>query len=141
MIDRFQGDPKLYLTPDGVNLNIIGGQPVMDQGLENQATLSLFVGEGWWGNDVLPDANKLGSDFEETAKGSITLTKLNDIRQSGINALQYEAFGKIEGEVLNPESSQLKTIFTISPPGGDVQSLILTRNGQNWINQAAQGET
>ena len=43
MTDIFSGDPKIILTPYGANLDYEGGQPVMDQGMENQALLSLFT--------------------------------------------------------------------------------------------------
>ena len=137
MIDRFQGDPKIYIDPDGASLSFESGQPVMDQGFENQAFISLFTSPGWWGNTIIQDPDKqIGSDYEETAKGAVTLQKLNQIRQAGIRALKYSAFGNIEGVVTNPVSSQLLAVFTIHPPGLDAQELIITRNGQNWVNQA-----
>lgn len=134
MTDRFQGDPKLFITPDGVDFEVKGGQPAMDAGFSNQAQISLFTSPGWWGN--LIDGNEYGSDFEQTAQGPITLTRLEDIRQSGIRALQYQAFGNIDGQVVNPTSSLLRATFTVSPRGRDARDIIFTRNGQNWINQA-----
>lgn len=137
MINRFQGDPKIFLTANGSSLKFISGQTVMDAGLENLVNISLFTKDGWWGNS-LTDKNdeNIGSDFEKTSRGSITLSKLNDIKQSAERALKNPAFGKITTEVLNPISYSLNIINRIEPPGNDIQELRVSRNGQNWQNQS-----
>ena len=43
---EFEGDPKFTLE----GLTIENGQPLMDTGLENAVTLSLFTEGEWWGN-------------------------------------------------------------------------------------------
>lgn len=139
MISRFSGDPKIYLTPSGAEITFKGGQSVMDHGLENLATISLFTAPGWWGNSLIDDKDKkIGSNFEETALGSITLQKLADIKQSYEKSLDNPAFGTVDAEVTNPQSRRIDVNGVITPPGEDPQKLILTRNGQNWINQANQ---
>lgn len=136
MADYFSGDPKLVLTPDGSKLVFVGGQPVMDQGLENLALISLFTKKGWAGNAFIADPDKkIDSDFEETANQPVTLTSLNDIAMSGERALKNPAFGKITVETSNPNSHRIDVILTIEAPGQDISTLILTKNGQNWINQ------
>jgi len=50
--------------------------------------------------------------------------------------IEAEVFGNVEVEVINPESSKLEVTIRIEPPGQDVRTLILTRNGLNWIAQA-----
>lgn len=139
MSDRFSGDPKIYLTQDGAEMLFEGGQPVMDSGLENLAGISLFTAPGWWGNSLtLNEDEKIGSDFEETALGPITLQKLADIKQIGESALDNQAFGDVDMTVINPVNWRIDVATVISPPGQDIGQLILTRNGQNWINQANQ---
>lgn len=139
--NRFQGDPKITIDQDGANIEFKAGQPVMDMGFHNQATISLFTSPGWWGNDLFDDtAQQIGSDFERRSRGTITLSKLSDIRQTGINALRYEAFGQIDGEVMNPISSKINAKFTVKPQGQDVNELLVSTYGQNWINQAEQGD-
>lgn len=139
MSDRFQGDPKLYLTPSGSTLRFEGGQPVMDGGLENLASISLFTAPGWWGNSLLPEEDrKIGSDFEQIARGAITLQKLTDIKQSAENALDNPAFGGADATVTNPVNWRIDMTAVITPPGQDIEELSLSRNGQNWINQADQ---
>lgn len=60
----FDGDPKLYDIGDGCDLLIQDGQPVMDDGLENAAYLSLFTSAGWWGNTVSTDSERADSELE-----------------------------------------------------------------------------
>lgn len=139
MSDIFSGDPKVYLTPSGADMDFKGGQPVMDKGLENLAGISLFTAPGWWGNSLTTvEDEKIGSDFEETALGPITLQKLTDIKQTGEKALENPAFGEIEAFITNPVNWRIDARFTISPPGKNAGELLLTRNGQNWVNQAGQ---
>lgn len=136
MPDKFSGDIKLILTEDGAEIKFSDGQPVMEQGLENQAFISLFTRQGWAGNYFLrKDSQKVGADFEEAASGAITLTMLNDVRQAAEKALKAPVFGKIDVEVINQVSSQLFITALLQPPGQDILELILTNNGQNWINQ------
>ncbi len=134
--NRFEGDPKIIVTPDGWTVQYIGGQPVMDQGLENVATISLLTKENWVGNIFLTEKQKIGSSVRRISAGAITLLKLNDIRQAAEKALDIAVFGNVEAEVLNPVSSYIKLNILIQPPGRDIEKLTLERNGQNWINQA-----
>jgi len=138
MTDNFSGDPKLCLNIDGSRLTFRGGQSVMDQGLENLALISLFTSPDWSGNILFLDVNKkIGSDFETVAKQPITITSLNDVRQAAERALINPAFGKVTVEVFNPESYRLNVLITIEPPGQDVQTLLLTRHGENWLLQSS----
>ena len=136
MIDIFSGDPKLVMTLDGSKLVFKGGQPMMDQGLENLALISLFTGKGWVGNAFISDPDKkIGSDFEIAANRPVTLKSLNDIALAGEKALDNPAFGKLMVDVTNPNSYRVDATITIESPGKDINTLILTKNGQNWINQ------
>ncbi len=137
MNDRFQGVPKLILTADGSTIQYQGGQPVMDQGLENVAMISLFTAPGWWGNSLVQNQDQeIGSNFEAETKKPITLQMLTDVQTAAENALDDPSFGKVNTTVLNPEYDRLEITNLIEPPGQDTQEIILTRNGQNWINQA-----
>ena len=127
----YDGDPKLYLGPNGANLCHKAGQPVMERGLENHALISLFTQQGWCGNVFLPPENHIGSDFEETCAGSITLSKLADIENSAVRALASKAFQKVDAEAQNPKSDNLRVEITVH---GD-RALSLTREGSLWRNQ------
>ena len=137
MMDRFSGDPKLYLTENGADLNYKGGQPVMDCGFENQANISLFTSKGWCGNTLFDE--KIGSDFIKETKKPITLQMLNDVVDSAQKSLVYSAFGEIKTEILNPTGTGLNVVNTIKPVGQDSFTISLSRNGLNWICQNEQG--
>lgn len=141
MSDMYQGDPKLTLDENGADLTFKGGQPVMDQGLENAVLISLFSRKGWTGNVLVSDPNqKVGSDFEEKVNQSITISVLNDIRQAGIRALQWMIdsglASNIEIEVTNPTAKNLRVVILIQPPGQDIKVLLLTKHGLNWLAQS-----
>ena len=129
--NHFEGDPKLYLAPNGADMRYEAGQPVMERGLENQIFISLFTKNGWCGNVFLPLENHVGSDFEETCAGSITLSKLADIENAAERALASRAFPLVDTRVKNPVSDQLK-IEIILRSGG---ALSLIREGLLWRNQ------
>jgi len=135
--NRFEGDPKIIIDADGWDFDYRGGQPIMDHGLENVATLSLLVKPGWVGNIFLTEEQKIGSTFRDTAEGTITITKINDIRQIAEKDLKKnKVFGDVKTTVRNPESNKIEVENLITPKGKDLQKLLFTRNGQNWINQA-----
>ena len=137
MTDIFQGDPKIDLTVEGSRLIFVGGQPVMDQGLENQALISLFTSKGWCGNSLFADVDQqIGSDFEKIASQPITRSMLIDLEKAAKKALEYPAFGKVDVIVRNPASTRLEVEITIAPPGKDIKTLLLSRNGLNWQLQA-----
>ena len=136
MTDRFQGDPALSLGPDGSTLTFRGGQPVMDQGIENQVQISLFTAADWPGNFLLGPDNQIGSKFEKTARAPFTVAGLARVEQAAKTALAAPIFGVIEALAINPESWRLDVGIIVGPPG-DRKTILLTRNGQNWFNQAA----
>ena len=135
MTNRFEGDPKLYFTNNGAELRYEGGQPVMEQGLENQALISLFTREGWCGNVFLPPENHVGSDYEAACAGSITRSKLADIEDAAVRAMQSKAFQQLDAEAVNPRSDTLIVRITGGPGG----ALSFTREGGLWQNQRAKG--
>jgi phage gp46-like protein len=132
MTDIFQGDPAIKLTKNGATLVYIGGQPVMDAGLENQALISLFTEKGWPGNYLFDDpAQQIGSDFEKLARGPITLSKLDRIEKTAEAALKADIFGTVRVTASNPESWQTDVSILIEPPGGRAFTINLVSNGQN----------
>jgi len=138
--NKYEGDPRLILTENGADLVFHGGQPVMDQGIENAALISWFTAPGWVGNLFLQDKNqKVGSDFESIATGTITVTKLNDIQNSGERAWQRLIDSGLASSVIvrarNPEGNKTEVAGLIEPPGKDLQILLATKYGANWIAQ------
>jgi phage gp46-like protein len=147
-INRYEGDPKLTLGPDGSDLEYKGGQPVMDQGLENSAYIDLFTKRrepdsnqnGWWANLLTDDPDlKIGSDYVDTVQNqAITLKGLSEIEQSAGKALTGDIYGKIQSNVTNPEANRIENTILIGPPGEDVQLLLVTENAVNWKAQAEE---
>lgn len=138
MTDIFSGDPRLFLGVNGARFIFKGGQPIMDQGLENLAIISLFTSPGWVGNIFFSDINQqIGSDFLDAANQPITLSSLNDIKQAAERALVNPAFGNITVTVSNPNSYRIEVSILIQPPGQDIQQLLLTKHGENWLAQSS----
>lgn len=136
----FEGDPKLFLDENGSSLKFVGGQPIIDGGLENAVLISLFTKQGWIGNTVFPDAAvHLGSDYENSFRKVITITTILDIKQAAERALQWMidvgVASEIIVDVVNVQSYSIQTTITIKPPTLHIFDLILTRNGQNWVIQ------
>lgn len=129
--DRYSGDPRIVLGPEGADLDYRGGQPVMDQGLENQALLSLFTTPGWVGNTLLPVERRVGSDFEETAAQAITLQGLADVANAAERALKSPFFPELAVAVTNPVGNRLAVAVTLGPG----RTLGLTRVGLAWQAQ------
>ena len=134
---NIQGDPAIRLTNNGATLTYKGGQPVMDAGLENQAQISLLTRQGWAGNLLFADtAEQIGSDFLKLSESTITLSGLALIENAAENALDSELFGTVTASAINPTSDRTNVSIDIQPPGQDAATILLSKNGQNWINQA-----
>ena len=134
----YQGDPAINMTQNGATLVFKAGQPVMDSGVENVAQISLFTAEDWAGNFLFDTpAQNIGSDFEKTAQKTITRSSLSLVEKSAENALKADIFGTVRAIASNPKSWQTDVVIRIQPPGRTASDILLTKNGQNWINQAA----
>ncbi len=137
MTDVYQGDPRIFINENGAYFNFVGGQPTMDRGLENLAIISLFTESGWVGNILFTEIDQqAGSDFEKISRQPITLQMINDLRNAAEIALDNPAFGNISVTIDNPSGYRLNVTITLSPPGQDIKTLLLTKNGLNWIAQA-----
>ena len=123
-------DPRISITADGADLSFFGGQPIMDDGLENLVFISLFTSPGWCGNKL--QRNVIGSDFETECNKPITLKQLNVIRNAAELALNVPILGKVRVEVTNPVSHRLNVVVTIERIGVAIN---LLRDGGNWSYQ------
>jgi hypothetical protein len=137
--DRFSGEPLIILTQAGVDQSWSGGQPLMDQGLCNQAILSLFTRKGWVGNQFLPLESQIGSDFEKACEEeAITLASITaTIPNAALAALSCDYFKNITVAVANPNAWNL----TITIHLGSGQTLLLSKSGLKWAAQANQNLT
>lgn len=140
-MNRFQGDPRLILTANGSTIKFIGGQPVMDGGWENYVLIALLTRPGWCGNALFDDpSQKIGSDFEEANELPITVDNNDKVRVAAKLALANmetdSLVSRVEVEVTNPVGFARQTRILIIAPGGDVQELLIIKNGLNWLVQA-----
>jgi len=133
----FQGDPKIILTPDGSTLKFIGGQPVMDAGVENVVTILLFTKKGWCGNYVLSDINRhIGSDFEAIADREVSLQNLQDLEEEAQRALEVmKTIGlaeSISAVAVNPTGNEKQVTITVKRPNREAREIVFTKNDLNW---------
>lgn len=124
----YQGDPRIILGPDGSRLQFIGGQPLMDKGLENRAIISLFTSPGWCGNKFMK--THIGSDFETECNKPITRQQLNRIREAAERALGGDAVVTVS----NPSGHRLAVHIKIAGS----TDISLMRDGGNWSSQRTE---
>lgn len=140
--NRTQGDPAVQITENGAKMKFIGGQPVMDQGFENAALISLFTRRGYWGNVFFnKQSEKIGSDYElQSMQPIVELKSINDITDATEKALSWMHDVKIANEIIvdvvNPNANNIKMSAKIKSPGRDAVELLTFKNGANWTAQA-----
>jgi hypothetical protein len=138
---NFDGEPKLIMGADGVDIELRGGQPVMDAGLENWAFIGLFSKKGWWGNNVLDADYRIGdSDFDDLTSEPLTRTMLINSDKAARLSLQSMIDKRVASEivpVISPRSGGLGLDFQmqIRGPQGTIENLLLQKYGLNWVRQ------
>ena len=133
---RTQGDPKIFMLPGGIEIIYAGGQPIMDNGLENMILILLFTERGWSMNKILPLSQQIGSDYLEETRKSITVTQLRKIEiaaEAALLPISDNNIGTITGlSVKMVTGSQIYLSFTINPPGKNPVQIELSGYGNNW---------
>lgn len=137
--DRTQGDPKIAMLDDGADLVFLGGQPVMDSGLENAVLISLFSGAEWFGNAFAQPSARIESRFYPLTLKAITLSRLAELERAVKADLSSLVAQGVIAEpavrVSNPSGERLVVAITISPPGAETETILLSRYGANWSAQ------
>lgn len=137
MPDLFDGDPLITIDENGADFNFVGGQPEMDQGFANHVNISLLTEPGWWGNDLEPiAARKIGSLYLDESIKPINRQMLLDTSKAAVTDVSGDEFGNVEATTTNPLSQNVDTEILYTPPTRELQKLLLTRTGQNWVSQA-----
>jgi len=139
MYNRFSGDPAIQITENGATMKFIGGQPVMDQGLENAVQISLFTKLGYWGNALVnEESKKIGSKYQRE-RTIIDVDTVNEVSEDASNALKWMSDTNLLSDInintTNPAGNQLSTSIELFPPGQDSYNFIFTKNGLSWIGQ------
>jgi phage gp46-like protein len=94
------GDPKLFETGSGEDLSIVGGQSVMDEGLENAVYLSLFTPPGWWGNILSTSpSDRYESRIPELFRRTLTNQVRIDAEKYAADALAWMITERIADKI------------------------------------------
>jgi phage gp46-like protein len=138
MTDIFQGDPRIFVDEDGAYLGFVGGQPVMDRGIENYILISLFTRPGWAGNIFLSEP--IGSDYLDALNNSINRTMLINVENAAERALQPMKDNGLASEIVievrNPSSIRIDTIILVTRPSLETAQVLITKTGIKWHFQA-----
>jgi phage gp46-like protein len=137
---NFDGEPRLIVTDNGTTIEVRGGQPVMDAGLENAILISLFTDAGWWGNQYVEPEYHLGdSKFESIISGTITKTTFVQAEGEAKRSLKWLIDEGLSSEIIakvsNRDGIGIDVDITVVRPNGDEQQISLRRYGTNWIRQ------
>lgn len=134
-IRKYDGDVRLRISADGGIIQVWGGQPEMDTGLETAIHISLFTESGWWGNAVTSTENEIGSDFIEKLRQPLTNQARLDIIETANRALKWLTETGIALSVTVqakiPETGSLALYIEIQQPEKKPQEFRYTINWQN----------
>ena len=138
-IDRTQGDIKLILGEDGVDIDLRGGQPIMDTGIGNAVILSLLTEGGWAPDGLLEPTARFGGRFMAETRKPLQASRLAALQNAAIADLEWMmaegVASNIQVIVRNPEHRRLEVAVMVWPPGQDAQVVLLSKYGQNWTSQ------
>jgi phage gp46-like protein len=131
---NYDGDLMLYPTPDGGDINLVGGQPDMDAGLWTAIYLSLFSGK-WWGNAISEQAARFADSIEAVIRTDSNRDRL-DVEEAARKALQWlldEGIASaVDVQATIPATGWIALAVTITEPGAEPAVL---RYKINWAGQ------
>jgi hypothetical protein len=116
---NFQGDPKLYLTENGVDISVINGHVEMEQGLINTILIPLFISkEPKHYNDLCKnDDEKIKPLLSDVINRPITANSLLDISsavKASLSVLISRGFAKtIDVKVENKRGMEILLTITV----------------------------
>lgn len=137
-MNRFQGDPKIYLTHDGATGIWTGGQPEMTQSIVQEMLLRLYTKSGWHGNAFTNNKlKKLGSRFEEECTKQIDSQTPNRVifaAQEALAPMTDANYLRATFDIVvsNPTGREIKTVIqAFSPVIGNAE-LGLIKYAETW---------
>lgn len=135
--DSFDGDTLVIIGANGADYEVKGGDPVRDQGFINHLNIALLTEPGWCGNELEPIASrKISSKFIVETDKPINRQQLLDMEKAAIADIKGDEFGDQRVVVTIPITGQTNVAVFVQPPTGDLQTLLLTKIGKSWVNQA-----
>lgn len=137
---NYDGEPRLIPTANGTTIEIRGGQPVMDAGIENAALISLLTEPGWFGNEFLDAEYRVGdSTFSQVCEGAITRSTFITAEKEAIRALGWMVddgiASEIQATITNPNGITIDSEVTIVRPDATTEEIALLKYGPNWTRQ------
>ena len=139
MNTMYDGDLRLVHTTEGGAVEFRTGQPLMDQGLETAAYISLFTDSGWWGNEPSED---IGCNLGKILSGTLTTAALNQARDEVARSLAWLTADGISDSVdVQVEAAGVGVMYiaiTITEP--DKLSQTALRYRLNWDAQRSYME-
>lgn len=137
---NFDGEPRLIMTANGTTIEVRGGQPVMDAGIESAVLVSLFTLPGWFGNYFLDKDFHVGeSTFETLISGVLTASNFAQAEKEAKRALAWmvddRIASSIDVDVSNPSGIRVDVEITINRPDETEEKLMLRKYGGVWLRQ------
>lgn len=136
-MNKFEGDPKIFIDEDGARFEWINGQPVMDQWLENSFLLSAFVPE-WYGNYFFDtEEEKFKSTLLSILAQALTLDTINNakdaIEKATKHMIDLGLVNAIDVNIYNPTGYRVTIDMTITAINGNIKLLTIANVGSQWV--------
>ena len=81
------GDFKITMAGNGGDIEVQGGQIVMDSGLITAVIVSLYTESGFWGNTISKsDSERIGQGYIEATDNPITLDMLEECESRAVDS-------------------------------------------------------
>ena len=137
---QYDGEPRLIMGNNGTTIEVRGGQPVMDSGIENAVMIALFTRPGWFGNYFLDPEYRIGDcNFSDASEGAITASSFAHAEKEAKRGLKWmvddRLASSIDASVSNPNSMRIDAEITINRPSGTVEQIGLQKYGGSWVRQ------
>lgn len=136
-------DVRIFVTTDGAEINVSGGEVELDRGLTTAVVLSLDTdtskdfGPGYWGDTIREDGRVTGSRLYLLKKNT------NDDRLKGVQYIKEALAWMIEDEIVESVvvsfTSTLTTVtykIVIKEPGKEQDTIF--KYEQNWAGEKAK---
>jgi hypothetical protein len=134
--DRYDGDMLIIIGPNGADYEVVGGDPVRDQGFINHINIAMLTRPGWCGNELEPvETRKISSKYLPVTDQPITRQSLLDTNKAAEADVKGTEFGDVKAITTVPSNNTIQTAIFVQSPAGNIEALLLSKHGKNWVNQ------
>lgn len=134
-----QGDLYIYLTPDGAEIEVNNGEPVMDGGFESAVLLSLFESaeKDHWMNEYMSEDEKIRGNFysfiKSSPKNKNTMRKAEELAKLDLQwFIDSGTADEIEVEITSKSHIRIDMEINILADGNTIFNRVY---GINWLYQ------